>query len=132
MRFVSVFLALSIPVLAQVPVRTYVNAHQLEILREFTTLLAVPNVAADPVNIRRNADLIQKMMTQRGIATRLLEAAGVPPVVFGEIVTPGASRTLIFYAHYDGQPVEAKEWAGGNPFAPTLRSALIEKDGQVL
>src|SRR6266404_6729124 len=110
---------------AQPPVRTYVDAHQAEILREFVDLLAIPNVAKDSNNIRRNADLIQKMMGLRGIPTRLLETAGAPPVVFGEIETPGATRTLIFYAHYDGQPVDPKEWTGGNPFAPTLRSALI-------
>ena len=114
------------------PVRVYVDAHQPEILHEFTELLAIPNVASDRSTIRRNADAIQKMMGLRGIPSRLLETPGAPPVVFGEIVTPNAKRTLIFYAHYDGQPVEAKEWAGGNPFAPTLRDALIEKDGKVI
>ncbi len=121
-----------LPAYAQPPVRVYVDGHQVEILREFTELLTIPNVAADPGNLRRNADAIQKTMALRGIPSRLLETAGAPPVVFGEIVTPGATRTLIFYAHYDGQPVDAKEWVGGNPFAPTLRDAPIEKDGRVL
>jgi acetylornithine deacetylase/succinyl-diaminopimelate desuccinylase-like protein len=132
MLFFLVLLATSLPVLAQQPVRVYVEAHQPEILREFVDLLAIPNVASDRNNIRRNAALLQKMMGLRGIPTRLLETTGAPPVVFGEIETPGASRTLIFYAHYDGQPVDPKEWAGGNPFAPVLRSATIEKDGKVL
>ena len=117
---------------AQTQVRTYVDAHQPEILRELTELLAVPNVASDRENIRRNAELIRKMMGQRGVPTRLLETAGAPPVVFGEIKTPGAQRTLVFYAHYDGQPVDPKEWAGGNPFQPTLRSGMIENDGRML
>jgi acetylornithine deacetylase/succinyl-diaminopimelate desuccinylase-like protein len=124
--------AIFMPAYAQTPVRTYVEAHQAGILKEFTDLLSIPNVASDRNNIGRNADLIQKMMGLRGISSRLLETAGAPPVVFGEIETPGAKRTLIFYAHYDGQPVDAKEWAGGNPFAPTLRSATLEKDGKVL
>ncbi len=126
------FTVLLLPAYAQPPVRAYVDAHQPEILREFTELLAIPNVAADQTNLRRNADAIQKLMGRRGISSQLLETPGAPPVVFGEIVTPGAKRTLIFYAHYDGQPVDAKEWAGGNPFAPTLRDALLEKDGRVL
>ncbi|MFN0120130.1 MAG: M20/M25/M40 family metallo-hydrolase, partial [Blastocatellia bacterium] len=53
-----------------------------------------------------------------------------PPVVYGEINVPGATRTLIFYAHYDGQPVEPAKWAGGDPFAPTLRSASLETGGK--
>jgi acetylornithine deacetylase/succinyl-diaminopimelate desuccinylase-like protein len=97
-----VLLATFLPVLAQPPVRVYVEAHEPEILREFVDLLAIPNVASDRNNIRRNAALVQKMMGLRGIPTRLLETPGAPPVVFGEIETPGATRTLIFYAHYDG------------------------------
>jgi len=29
----------------------------------------------------------------------------------GEIESPGAARTLVFYAHYDGQPLDPNEWA---------------------
>ena len=131
LRFLVVA-ATFMPAFAQPSVRTYVEAHQAEILKEFTELVAIPNVASDRSNIGRNADLIQKMLGLRGIPSRLLQTAGAPPVVFGEIETAGAKRTLTFYAHYDGQPVDAKEWAGGNPFAPTLRSAMLEKDGKVL
>jgi len=128
---VAVLLVLS-PAAAQLSVRDYVNSRQLAILQEFTELLSIPNTASDRNNLRRNADAIQKLMDRRGVASRLLESPGAPPVVFGEIESPNAKRTLIFYAHYDGQPVDAKEWTGGNPFAPTLRDKLIEKDGQVL
>jgi acetylornithine deacetylase/succinyl-diaminopimelate desuccinylase-like protein len=44
---------------------------------------------------------------------------------------PGAARTIVFYAHYDGQPLDPKEWATP-PFQPTLRSGLLERDGQVI
>nr|MDQ3804126.1 peptidase M20 [Acidobacteriota bacterium] len=93
---------------AQIPnraggVREYVQAHQHEILREFIDLLAIPNVASDRPNIRRNASAIAEMMRRRGLSPRLLEAKteGAPPAVYGELKTPGASRTLVFYAHYD-------------------------------
>ena len=39
------------------------------------------------------------------------------PVIVGDIATPGASRTIAFYAHYDGQPLDPKEWATP-PFEP--------------
>jgi acetylornithine deacetylase/succinyl-diaminopimelate desuccinylase-like protein len=51
--------------------------------------------------------------------------------VFGEIKTPGAMRTIVFYAHYDGQPLDPKEWATPT-YQPTLRNGLLEKDGQVI
>ena len=45
----------------------------------------------------------------------------VPPVVYGEIKTPGARRTIVFYAHYDGQPVTPSEWDTGQPFTPIIK-----------
>jgi acetylornithine deacetylase/succinyl-diaminopimelate desuccinylase-like protein len=110
--------------------RSYRQAHEHEIIEEFVDLLSIPNVASDTPNIRRNAQLISRMLEKRGVKTRLLEVPETPPVVFGEIDTPGATRTLIFYVHYDGQPVEPAKWAGGDPFKPTLRSASLDAEGR--
>ncbi len=98
---------------------------------EFVALLAIPNIAADRPNIQRNAETIAAMMQKRGIAPRLMAVPGGNPVVFGEIRTPGATRTIVFYAHYDGQPLDPKEWTTP-PFAPTLRDKQLERDGQVI
>ncbi len=110
--------------------RAYRQTHEREIFAEYAELLSIPNVASDTVNIRRNANLIVQMMERRGVKTRLLEVPEAPPVVYGEILTPGATRTLIFYAHYDGQPVEPSKWEGGDPFKPILRTAAIEAGGR--
>ena len=64
------------------------------------------------------------ILEKRGVQTRLLEVPGAPPVVFGEIDTPGAARTVVFYAHYDGQPLDPKEWATP-PWQPVLRDGRI-------
>jgi hypothetical protein len=55
-------------------VRDYRRAHEQQIIKEFTTLLAIPNVAADTSNIRKNAAMIVELMKQRGLNPRLLEA----------------------------------------------------------
>ncbi|MBA3572239.1 MAG: peptidase M20, partial [Pyrinomonadaceae bacterium] len=108
----------------QSKVREYRIANEHRILEEFVTLLSIPNVASDHVNIRRNAALIIEMMRRRGLEPRLLEAGNstVPPAVYGEWKVPGATRTIILYAHYDGQPTDPKQWAGTMPWQPTLRS----------
>src|SRR5918911_506632 len=119
------------PVSAQSPgVRAYRQAHESEIINEFAERLALPNVAADTANIRRNAARLIEMMQKRGIAARLLEGNG-PPAIFGEIKTPGASRTVAIYAHYDGQPVDPSKWATP-PFTPTLRDQPLEAGGKVI
>ena len=51
--------------------------------------------------------------------------------MFGEVRTPGATRTIGFYAHYDGQPLNPNEWASP-PFEPTLRDRRVEDGGRVL
>ena len=112
----------------------YRQAHEREILDEFIKLLSVPNVASDKVNISRNAELIVEMMRRRGLKPRLLDAGNgaAPPAIYGEWMTPGATRTLVFYAHYDGQPTDPNQWTGSRPWEPVFRSAPLEKGGQII
>ncbi len=116
---------------AALAARQWRAQHERAIMDEFVALLAIPNVAADRPNILRNAETIAAMMQMRGIAPRLVAVPGGNPVVFGEIKTPGATRTIVFYAHYDGQPLDPKEWTTP-PFTPTLRDKQLERDGQVI
>ena len=104
--------------------RRWRQTHERPILAEFIDLLAIPNLASDDANIRKNAAAIVTLLEKRGVKAGLMEVTGAPPVVFGEIDTPGATRTLVFYAHYDGQPLDPKEWATP-PWQPVLRDERI-------
>ena len=110
-------------------VRSWRAAHETEILREFTQLLAIPNLASDTPNIRRNADAIVALFAKRRITARLLESPNAPPAVFASLPTPGARRTVIFYAHYDGQPVDPAKWTG-KPWEPVYRDGPVESGGK--
>jgi len=90
-------------------VERYVSEHRPEILAEFVSLLSIPNVASDKPNIRKNAEQLREMLNRRGFAVEILET-DVNPLVYGELRVPGASRTILWYAHYDGQPFDAKLW----------------------
>src|SRR5687767_7704635 len=81
----------------------WVTANQRAIVTELVDLLAIPNIAADRENIRRNAVRLRDMLAKRGLAAEILETTG-NPLVWGEMKVAGATRTLLFYAHYDGQP----------------------------
>ena len=74
--------------------RQWRQQHERAIMDEFVALLAIPNIAADRANIQRNAETIARMMEKRGIAAKLVSVPGGNPVVFGEIKTPGATRTV--------------------------------------
>src|SRR6266487_5282346 len=80
-------------------IRKYGNQNAGNIINEFSAFLSLPNVAADPAGLQKNAAFIMAMMNKRGIQkVQLLYAstAGVPPVVYGEVIVPGAKQTLFF------------------------------------
>src|SRR6267378_4819687 len=111
-------------------VRNYRLNNEDRIMRELTEFLAIPNVASDTENIQKNAAHLVEMLEARGIETHLLPISGRGPVVFGKLNAPDAKRTVIFYAHYDGQPVDPAAWTDGKPFEPVLRSDAIEAGGK--
>jgi acetylornithine deacetylase/succinyl-diaminopimelate desuccinylase-like protein len=144
LRFFAVIMfaaVLSHPVMGQKPapiapaqvvqeVRDYRLDNEDRIVRELTEFLSIPNVASDTPNIQKNAEHLREMLEARGIETHLLPITGRGPVVFGKLIAPEATRTVIFYAHYDGQPVDPAAWTDGTPFEPVLRSDAIEAGGK--
>lgn len=117
-------------------IRNYREVNEHQIISEFVSFLSIPNVSSDSANIRKNADFIVQAMNNRGIKNVQLlypVTSKAFPAVYGEVITPGATQTIIFYAHYDGQPVNAAQWAKGlSPFVPTLMNASIEKNGTII
>lgn len=128
MRFAGVFILLSLSVCAMAQSDQRINDHirknEYAILQEFVQFLAIPNVAADTAGLQQTASFIMDVMKRNGISqVRTLPAKtpGVPPAVYGEVLVPGATQTIVFYAHYDGQPVNAANWQKGlQPFVPQL------------
>ena len=121
--------------IAAAPLRDDVDryrvANEAVIVRALADMIAIESVAANPAGLQQQADALVKALGARGFAARTLDGRGGPPLVFGELATPGATRTVVFYAHYDGQPVVPAQWATP-PFSPVLRSASITAGGTPL
>ncbi len=109
--------------------RAYRATQGAEILTDFATLLALPNVASDAANIERNAEYLHYEFKRRGVRVELLKIHGAPPLMYGVIKTPGATRTLGIYAHYDGQPINHERWTQ-SPWEPTLYTAALRDGGR--
>ena len=126
MRAFAVFLILCGALCAQTArdaaaaARHWRQQNEQSIRFEFFDLLEIPNVASNLEHMKRNATFIRAMFERRGLAVRLLEVDGAPPVVFAERRVPGATRTVVYYVHYDGQPVEPRMWNNGDPYHPVL------------
>lgn len=104
----------------------YVASNQRAIVSELVELVSIPNTPADTENMRRNAQLLRDMLRRRSFTTEILET-DANPLVWGELRVPGAKRTLLVWAHYDGQPVDLRAWRQPNPYNPVLRSGRLEE-----
>jgi len=111
-------------------VDTYRKSHETAILRDFVDLLSIPNVAANLPDMERNAEHIIGLLESRGFTTRQLNAGGAP-YVYAELTSPGATETLLLYAHFDGQPVQEENWTYP-PFSPTLLDGPVGAGAKVI
>jgi acetylornithine deacetylase/succinyl-diaminopimelate desuccinylase-like protein len=105
-----------------VRVRAWRAAHEMQILRELVDFVSLPNVAANKADIQKNAEALTRMFERRRFVPDVIQTPG-SPVVVAERRAPTARRTLTFYFHYDGQPVDPREWTYGPPFSPRVVSA---------
>jgi acetylornithine deacetylase/succinyl-diaminopimelate desuccinylase-like protein len=110
-------------------VRDWRAGHEAAIVGELSALLALPNVSSDTPNIEKNASAIEAALRRRHVKTEILRAGGSPPVVYGELPAGGARRTVVLYAHYDGQAVVPAQWSG-DPWKPVLRDKPLEEGGR--
>lgn len=109
------------PALAEVEQR---RDEHLDILLE---LLRQPSISGRPEETADCAQLLQRILRDSGIDTRIL-ATGGAPVVFGELA--GRSPfTVLFYGHYDVQPPEPLDAWRSPPFEPTLRDGRVYARG---
>lgn len=112
-------------------IRRWRQQNEIPILNEMVSLVSLPNVTGDRDALGKNAEFIAEMMTVRGIAVRTVSMPGGAPVVVGSLPTPGARRTIALYAHYDGQPLDPREWTTP-PFTPVLRDRRVEEGGKIV
>lgn len=102
--------------------------HALDILNDFGQLLSLTNVASDINAMNKNADWIEGYLKKRQFNIQRLEAGGAP-YIFAELKSPGAEKTLLIYAHFDGQPVKPENWITP-AWQPQLRNNTIEAGGK--
>jgi acetylornithine deacetylase/succinyl-diaminopimelate desuccinylase-like protein len=103
-------------------VDAYRLAHESAILDGLDTLTRLKSIAADPSGLLAAAHHLEDALRVRGFrVTELTSVPGAAPAVFGYLPTAHAKRTVVYYAHYDGQPVTPSQWSS-DPFEPVLRA----------
>jgi acetylornithine deacetylase/succinyl-diaminopimelate desuccinylase-like protein len=109
------------------PVLEAIDARIGESVERLFELLRIPSISTDPAynaDCRRAAEWLVAELKAIGFDASVRDTAGHPMVVAHHDGPEGTPHVL-FYGHYDVQPVDPLELWEDDPFAPTLK----QRDG---
>jgi acetylornithine deacetylase/succinyl-diaminopimelate desuccinylase-like protein len=99
---------------------TYIQGHTKRAIALLERLCRQPSISAQGVGLEEMAELVATAMREYSLTAELWPTDGGPPLVYGDI--QGRSpHTLLFYNHYDVQPVDPLDEWTSPPFEPTRR-----------
>src|SRR5574338_568018 len=114
------------------PIVDFINLHRERYIDELKTYLAIPSISALPehaADVRRCAEWSADELRRIGMQNvRLIETPGNPVVYADWLGAPG-KPTILFYGHYDVQPVDPLEKWISPPFEATVRDGDIYARG---
>jgi acetylornithine deacetylase/succinyl-diaminopimelate desuccinylase-like protein len=106
----------------------FINVNRERYLDELKALLAIPSISALPEHagdVRRCAEWCVDEMRRIGLQNvRLVETPG-NPVAYGDWLHAPGAPTILFYGHYDVQPVDPLNLWESPPFDATIRDGEI-------
>ena len=113
-------------------VTEFINANRDRYICELTDYLAIPSVSALPEHagdVLRCAQWTERELKRVGIENvRLIETPG-NPVVYGDWLHADGAPTILFYGHYDVQPVDPLDEWDSPPFKAEVRQGEIYARG---
>ena len=110
----------------------FINVNRDRFVTELTEYLAIPSISALPdhkADVRRCAEWTAAEMSRIGLNGVRLEETPGHPVVYGEWLGAPGAPTILFYGHYDVQPVDPIELWTSPPFEATVRDGEIYARG---
>src|SRR5688500_18327122 len=110
----------------------FINTNRDRYVTELKDYLAIPSISALPHHagdVRRCAEWTADEMRRVGLDNvRLIDTPG-NPIVYGEWLKAPGAPTMLFYGHYDVQPVDPLELWESPPFEATIRDGEIYARG---
>jgi acetylornithine deacetylase/succinyl-diaminopimelate desuccinylase-like protein len=110
----------------------YVESNRQRYLAELKEVLSIPSVSSQSkynAETRRCAEWISDQMRIIGLNNvQILETAG-HPIVYGDWMEAPGNPTVLFYGHYDVQPVDPIELWTSPPFEATMRGDYLYARG---
>jgi acetylornithine deacetylase/succinyl-diaminopimelate desuccinylase-like protein len=118
----------------------FIQTNRDRYISELKQYLAIPSISALPehaADVERCAEFSAAEMTRIGMHNVRLEKTPGNPIVYGEWLNASPSQgdgskdapTILFYGHYDVQPVDPLELWDSPPFEATVRDGEIYARG---
>ncbi len=110
----------------------FINTNRDRYIHELTEYLAIPSISALPQHkgdVRRAAEWTSAELTRVGLENVRLEETPGHPIVYGEWLRAEGAPTILFYGHYDVQPVDPLDLWETPPFEATVRDGEIYARG---
>ncbi len=109
-------------------VREYVKAKRNDIVGDLRSLIKHPSVSAQGIGIDECAGVLNGLMRDAGLESRLIRLEDGNPIVYGE-ARGESDKTLLFYGHYDVQPAEPLDAWRYNPFSGIVTDDKVHGRG---
>jgi acetylornithine deacetylase/succinyl-diaminopimelate desuccinylase-like protein len=123
--YVAALFFLSLAAQAQAPNQAELQAmaekqwqSSLELLLD---IVSMPNDAVYPDQIETNIKWCEDKFAARQWTHERLDTGGIPLLLVGKN-RQGASKTILFYFHVDGQAVDISKWDQEDAYVPVLKS----------
>jgi acetylornithine deacetylase/succinyl-diaminopimelate desuccinylase-like protein len=110
----------------------FINVNRDRYLEELKALLAIPSISALPehaADVTRCAEWCADEMRRISLENVKLIATPGNPVVYGDWLHAEGAPTILFYGHYDVQPVDPLNLWTSPPFEATVRDGEIYARG---
>ncbi|MFN8371899.1 MAG: M20/M25/M40 family metallo-hydrolase [Anaerolineae bacterium] len=92
-------------------------------LQQTVRLCSQPSISAQGYGMHDCAELVAAILTEHGLETQIFETPTYP-IIVGR-ASGKSERTLLFYNHYDVQPVDPLELWTTPPFEPSIRDGKL-------
>jgi acetylornithine deacetylase/succinyl-diaminopimelate desuccinylase-like protein len=110
----------------------FINVNRDHYVDELKSLLAIPSVSALPEHkedVRRCADWCAAELGRVGLEHVELKPTPGNPVVYADWLGASGAPTILFYGHYDVQPVDPLDLWHSQPFEATVRDGELYARG---
>ena len=106
---------------------SWIDATREQSIEKMARLIRQPSVSSTGEGVEECAGILVEMLTEVGLDAKVMPTKGLP-AVYAERIVPG-TPTVIFYGHYDVQPVGDLDLWETPPFEPDIRNGRMYGQG---